>query len=39
MTTTTIMTMIMTMAGMARRMTMLTTRVIPATHILTVTPM
>lgn len=39
MTTTMIMTMTMTMAGMARRMTLLTTRVIPATRILTATPM
>jgi hypothetical protein len=38
MTTTT--TMIMAgMAGMARHMTMLTTRVIPATRMLTATPM
>jgi hypothetical protein len=39
MTTTTTTTMIMIMAGMARHMTMLTTRVIPATRILTATPM
>jgi hypothetical protein len=41
MTTTTIMIMIMIMimVGMARHMTMLTTRVIPATRMLTATPM
>jgi hypothetical protein len=37
MTTTT--TTIMIMVGMARHMTMLTTRVIPATRMLTATPM
>jgi hypothetical protein len=36
---TTIMTMTMTMAGVARRMILLTTRVIPATRMLTATPM
>jgi hypothetical protein len=38
-TTTMTMTMTMTMAGVARRMILLTTRVIRATHILTATPM